>query len=84
MSPGNMKTAGMGPNSLLFMYGIQNKIFREGSLNPNTHSSSAPKKLLPLALQDFQTNNRFLWVFLCVGVVIYISVICRCISMHLQ
>lgn len=22
MSPGNMKTAGMGPNSLLFMYGI--------------------------------------------------------------
>lgn len=43
MSPGNMKTAGMGPNSLLFMYGIQNKIFREGSLNPNTHSSAAPK-----------------------------------------
>lgn len=30
MSPGNMKTAGMGPNSLIFMYGTQTIFFFSG------------------------------------------------------
>lgn len=51
--------------------------------DPNTHSSGPPQKVTSADVIGF-TLRGLEWAFLCAVVLIYISVICWYISMHLQ
>lgn len=63
MSPGNMKTAGMGPNSLIFMCGIQT-IFSLWLLLTHTYILNTPtKKLLLLLLLIVNPRHVYFCVF---------------------